>query len=340
MHDHSITHSRSCAKHARVTHMKALPSHASGVDMSETLQDLDKARQELDEAMREEASSRTAADAALRDSAQQAESELSDKLSELEAKVKVELEDIILEAERANAGHLHRSQEEHADRQAAITEVYRRLQIARELDALLTQVAESAMREQFQVLQTEVERSGAMVESDVNDKLQGLSERVDELQQEDETLKLKIDDLESATRQSAQELRASDDQISNEVKMIASQMQDRLEESSSRFTAGIKSLGDLVDSTAQTLQSAVTAERDERVKADADLDAEVKQALSAQKEERDAALSNEREERTAAVVQEKEHREASLQALRQAHASCCVHACLCAQTSSQGCTHA
>ena len=80
-------------------------------------------------------------------------------------------------------------------------------------------------------------------------------------------------------------------------------------------------------------------ERDERVKADADLDAEVKQALSAQKEERDAALSNEREERTAAVVQEKEHREASLQALRQAHASCCVHACLCAQTSSQGCTH-
>ena len=88
MHDHSITHSRSCAKHARVTHMKALPSHASGVDMSETLQDLDKARQELDEAMREEASSRTAADAALRDSAQQAESELSNKLSELEAKVK------------------------------------------------------------------------------------------------------------------------------------------------------------------------------------------------------------------------------------------------------------
>jgi hypothetical protein len=274
-----------------------------------------------------------AADTALRDSANQAESELSQEISELLSKLKVEVEAIMLEAERANAVHIHRSQQEQVERQAAITEVYRRLQIAREMDTLLTRVAEAAMLEQIQRVQIEVERSGETAELAVHEKLRELVGRIDVLQQEDETLKLKVDDLVSTTNKSEEEVREGEELLGKQIKMIASQMQERLEENAVRFKAEIMSVGELVDSTAQTLHSAVTVEREERVKADADLSAEWNKALNTEKEERGAALNTERGEWTAAAVREKEDRIALIEALRQApHTACiptCPHTCTC-----------
>lgn len=73
--------------------------------------------------------------------------------------------------------------------------------------------------------------------------------------------------------------------------------------------------------------SLTLAEREERVKADADLSAEWNKALNTEKEERGAALNTERGEWTASAVREKEDTIALIEVLRQAPHTC-MHTCL------------
>jgi hypothetical protein len=116
-----------------------------------------------------------------------------------------------------------------------------------------------------------------------------------------------------------------------------SELQDRLDEAIQGLSATMREEvermnGVVVPLLTETL-SLTLAEREERVKADADLSAEWNKALNTEKEERGAALNTERGEWTAAAVREKEDRIALIEALRQApHTACiptCPHTCTC-----------
>jgi hypothetical protein len=96
-----------------------------------------------------------------------------------------------------------------------------------------------------------------------------------------------------------------------------SELEDRLDEAIQGLSATMREEvgridGVVVPLLTETL-SLTLAERDERVKADADLSAEWNKALN-------TALNTERGEWTAAAVKEKEDRIALIGALRQAHA--------------------
>ena len=58
---------------------------------------------------------------------------------------------------------------------AAITEVYRRMQVARELDMLMNNAAEAALLERIVQVREDVEQSGQAAESGMDKKVQRLS---------------------------------------------------------------------------------------------------------------------------------------------------------------------
>ena len=125
--------------------------------------------------------------------------------------------------------------QEHNERQAAVTEVYIRMQVARETDALMWRVAESGMHAAVDEVRKQVQKSGEAAEMGVNERLQALSVQIAALKEEDAGIKIHVGELEAATTKSTEKLRAAGVALSKQVEetqanvvLKSSQMQDQV----------------------------------------------------------------------------------------------------------------
>jgi hypothetical protein len=125
--------------------------------------------------------------------------------------------------------------QEHLERQAAVTEVYVRMQVARETDSLMRQVAESALHQAVREVRAEVQKSGEAAEMGVNERVQALSVHIAQLKEEDASTKSHVSKLETAATKSTEELRAACQALSKQVEetqasvvLKSSQMQDQV----------------------------------------------------------------------------------------------------------------
>jgi hypothetical protein len=125
--------------------------------------------------------------------------------------------------------------QEHLERQAAVTEVYVRMQVSRETDSLMRQVAESALHQAVREVRAEVQKSGEAAEMGVNERVQALSVQIAQLKEEDASTKSHVSKLETAATKSTEELRAACQALSKQVEetqasvvLKSSQMQDQV----------------------------------------------------------------------------------------------------------------
>ena len=222
---------------------------------------------------------------------------------------------------------------EHEGRQAAVTEVYRRMQVARELDMLMNNAAEAALLERIVQVREDVQQSGQAAESGMDKKVQRLSGMIRDLQQEDERLKVKVLEVEASAEKNHLELRQEDELMKKEVLdtkasvlLKASQMQDEvhagsrklhqdLEATTSKVSLEMEHIKGQVAADMDKLKADMAFEKEEREKDMSDKSAEWESALRKEKEEREKEMKAERAEQAAAVAAEKLERVAASDAL-------------------------
>ena len=213
---------------------------------------------------------------------------------------------------------------EEAARQAAVTEVYRRMLVAREMDAMVNNAAEAALLERIAQVRAHVEQTGQAAESGMDQRVQRLSALIRDLERQDEHLKLKIDDVEKSAEKAHAALQAQDELMKKEVDdtkatavLKASQMQDEVRAMGELVAREVKGVQGQVTADLATLKADMASEREARDKAVADKGAEWAEALQKEKQEREDQMQKERAEQAAAVEAEKSERKAVADSISQ-----------------------
>ena len=173
------------------------------------------------------------------------------------------------------------SRKEEAERQAAITEVYKRIETGRALDALMARMAEDNLQAKVESVRMEVaaagEKNGLAVESGmkvVKEALEGLEAKEEKLEGDVRVLEGRVGDAE--VREKEREA-AVDKRIDGVELLQGIKHQEVL--------GKVGELSKSVDSKAKESQEAIEAESRERKAADEG----VKEAIKAEKAEREAA---------------------------------------------------
>jgi hypothetical protein len=225
--------------------------------------------------------------------------------------------------------------EEEQGRQAAVTEVYRRMAVAREMDALVTQVVHGEMERKVREVREHMHASEAAAESGVEAKLQRVSGLIAQLQQADEGIKLMVEDVSKQTKQCVEELRSVDEELLRKVdeseRLVVrktSQVQDKVADTDktvrqelaavqSTLASSLQEVQGSMSEAVHRLEAAVAAEREERGKSLEQRSAEWEEALSNEAAARQAAVSAQQQAREDAEKKEREARVAAEAGLAQ-----------------------